>query len=257
MPYHPAPRWFFPALLVLACARADEPVAAPPAASDWAVHDPARPRPVPVAPRPAEALAALSSPPADAVVLFDGSDLSAWQPSAWKVENGYVEIVPKSASLISRQAFGSCHLHLEWRAPEPASGEGQNRGNSGVFLLGRYEVQVLDNHQNTTYADGYAGAAYGQNPPRVDPCRPAGQWNTYDIFFRAPRFAADGTVTRRAAVTVLFNGVPVQSNFEFTGLSTHKKRAVYSAHPVEAPLQLQEHGCRVRFRNIWIVPLAD
>ncbi len=244
-------------LLGLAGAHAAEPAAPPAPAVEWAVHDPARPRPVPVPPRPAEALAALSTPPADAVVLFAGDDLTAWRPSSWTVREGYIEVTPKGGSLVSRQSFGSCHLHLEWRAPTPVSGQGQKRGNSGVFLLGRYEIQVLDNHENTTYADGYAGAAYGQNPPRVDPCRPAGEWNTYDIFFRAPRFAADGTVTRRAAVTVLFNGVPVQTNFEFTGLSTHKKSPVYVAHPTVAPLHLQDHGDRVRFRNIWVVPLAD
>jgi len=251
------PRWFLSILAGFASARAAEPVASPEAAQEWGVHDPARPRPAAVAPRPAEALAALSSPPADAILLFDGSDLAAWQSSIWKVENDYLEAVPKSAPLISRQAFGSCHLHLEWRSPTPATGDGQNRGNSGVFLQGRYEVQVLDNYENTTYADGYAGAAYGQNPPRVDPCRPAGEWNTYDIFFRAPRFAANGSVTRRAAVTVLFNGVLVQDNFEFTGPTAHKKRPPYSAHPAEVPLELQEHGGRVRFRNIWIVPVAD
>lgn len=250
-------RWFLSLLLGFACVRADEPVATSGITHEWGVHDPARPRPEPVAPRSAEALAALSIAPAGAVVLFDGTDLAAWQPSIWKVENRCLEVVPKSAPLTSRQAFGSCHLHLEWRAPSPATGEGQNRGNSGVFLQGRYEVQVLDNYENTTYADGYAGAAYGQNPPRVDPCRPAGEWNTYDIFFRAPRFSADGSVTRHAAVTVLFNGVLVQDNFEFTGPTAHKKRPPYSAHPAKVPLELQEHGCRVRFRNIWIVPVAD
>lgn len=223
----------------------------------WPVHDPARPAPPVVAPRSAEALAGLAHPPDGAIMLFDGTELSAWQPSSWLVQDGYIEVTPKGGYLESREDFGSCHLHLEWRSPTPVTGSGQGRGNSGVFLMGHYEIQILDTHENPTYADGYAGAAYGQLPPLANPIRPPGEWNTYDLFFRAPRFGPDGTVLRPAAVTLIFNGILVLNNFEFIGRSTWKKVATYSPHPSKAPLRLQDHGDRVRFRNIWIVPLAD
>ncbi len=223
----------------------------------WPVHDPARPVPPLATPRPAEALAPASIPPTGAVILFDGTDLSAWQNPAWLVRDGTFEVTPKAGNLITRQSFGSCHLHLEWSAPLPVKGSGQGRGNSGVFLMDRYEIQILDNHDNPTYADGYVGAVYGQHPPLANAVRPPGEWNTYDIFFHAPLFSAEGKLREPAAVTVVLNGVVVQNNAEFYGLSTWKKVAVYSAHPPAAPLRLQDHGDRVRFRNIWVVPTPE
>lgn len=223
----------------------------------WKVHDMERPWPPRAEPKPAADLAAAARPPAHAIVLFDGTNLDRWQPGRWKIEAGYVEVVPKAGDLVTRDAFGSCHLHLEWRTPAPVEGDGQNRGNSGVYLMGRYEVQVLDNTDNKTYADGIAAAAYGQNPPLFDACRPSGEWNFYDIFFRAPVFGPDGKVVRTAAVTVVFNGIVVQDNFEYRGTSGHNKPGAYEAHPAKVPLALQEHNERVRYRNIWIVPLED
>ena len=242
-------------------ASAAEPAPAPPPPAinpdGWPVHDPARPVPPLATPRPAEALAPASIPPTGAVILFDGTDLSAWQNPAWLVRDGTFEVTPKAGNLITRQSFGSCHLHLEWSAPLPVKGSGQGRGNSGVFLMDRYEIQILDNHDNPTYADGYVGAVYGQHPPLANAVRPPGEWNTYDIFFHAPLFSAEGKLREPAAVTVVLNGVVVQNNAEFYGLSTWKKVAVYSAHPPAAPLRLQDHGDRVRFRNIWVVPTPE
>jgi hypothetical protein len=158
------------------------------AQAKWAIHDPNRPMPPVVAPGPAGPPA---PPPADAVVLFDGKSLAPWtdakgQPAKWKVENGYMEVVPKTGEIRTARGFGDCQLHVEWMAPAPAKGTGQDRGNSGVFLMGLYEVQVLDCYGNTTYADGMTAAIYGQFPPAVNACRPPGEWQTYDIVFPGP-----------------------------------------------------------------------
>jgi len=235
------------------------PSAPPPPAINpdgWPVHDPARPVPPRVQPRPAETPAA-AVPPPGAVILFDGGDLSAWRTPAWIVQDGILEVAPKTGNLLTRQSFGSCHLHLEWSAPLPVKGSGQGRGNSGIFFMDRYEIQVLDNHENATYADGYVGAVYGQHPPLANAVRPPGEWNTYDIFFRAPLFSSEGKLLRTASVTVLLNGIVVQNNTEFYGISGWKKVSTYSAHPPAAPLRLQDHGDRVRFRNIWLVPTPE
>jgi hypothetical protein len=222
--------------------------------ADWAVHDPARPVPSLIDPGPAgpPVLA-----PADAVVLFDGRDLSSWFDEKggsprWKVENGYMEVVAKSGLIRTRQPFGDCQLHIEWAAPEVVSGEGQGRGNSGVFLLGLYEIQVLDSYDNRTYADGQAAAIYGQFPPLVNVCRPPGQWQTFDIMFRGPRFEGGGKLLRPAVLTVLHNGVLVHDHVSLTGPTAHKARPPYQVHPVRLPLSLQDHGSPVRYRNIWI-----
>ncbi|TVR50872.1 MAG: DUF1080 domain-containing protein [Puniceicoccaceae bacterium] len=222
----------------------------------WDVHDPERPRPPRVEPLPAGELPSLPPPPG-AIVLFDGDSLHHWRPSEWKVKDGILEITPRSGNLVTLESFGSCHLHLEWIVAEPVQGHGQGRGNSGVFLMGRYEVQILDNVDNETYADGMAGALYGQHPPRVDPARPPGEWNRYEIIFRAPRFGPEGDLLRPAKITVLFNGHVVHNNVAFEGLTTHGRRATYRPHPDAAPLMLQDHRDRVQFRNIWIVPLED
>jgi hypothetical protein len=143
-------------------------------------------------------------------------------------------------------------LHVEWAAPSPPSGDGQNRGNSGVFLMGRYEVQVLDSYRNTTYPDGQAAALYGQYPPLVNASRPPGEWQTYDIVFRRPRFDANGKLLSKARVTVFHNGVLVQDAVELTGPTAHHARPAYSAHPDRLPILLQDHGDPVRYRNIWL-----
>ena len=222
----------------------------------WKVNDVTRPHPPVVTPGATD-----NAPPSDAVVLFDGTDLSHWKtdngsPAGWKVENGYMEVVPKSGTIHTDQAFGSCQLHVEWAEPEVVKGNGQERGNSGIFLMGHYEVQVLDCYDNPTYADGQTGAIYGQKPPLVNACRKPGQWQTYDIIFHAPVFEGD-KVKKPATVTVIQNGVLVQDHWVIEGSTFHKKRAVYEPHPAKLPLQLQDHGNPVRFRNIWIRNIPD
>jgi hypothetical protein len=225
---------------------------------DWPVHSMERPRPPVVTPPPAGDPA---PPPGDAIVLFDGSDLSAWRdrdggPARWAVQDGYMEVSPGSGSLYSARPFADVQLHIEWATPAPPRGEGQGRGNSGVFLMSRYEIQVLDSYQNDTYADGQAGALYGQRPPLVNASRPAGHWQTYDIVFRAPRFGPDGAVIEPARVTVLHNGVLIHEGATFSGSTRHARPADYEAHPPRLPLMLQDHGDRVRFRNIWVRELG-
>lgn len=196
-------------------------------------------------------------PPVDAIVLFDGVDLAAWRrgdgsAARWTVRDGYVEVSPGAGTIETVRAFGDLQLHLEWMAPAPPRGEGQARGNSGVFLMGRYEVQILDSHANDTYADGQAAALYGQHPPLVNASRPPGEWQTYDIVFRRPRFGADGAVVEPARITVLHNGVLVHDAQTFTGATAHMRRARYEPHEDRRPLALQDHGDPVRFRNIWV-----
>jgi hypothetical protein len=196
-------------------------------------------------------------PPSDAIALFAEKDLAEWQsedgsPAKWVVRDGYVEVAPGSGPLVTKRGFGNVQLHVEWAAPTPASGEGQERGNSGVFLMAHYEIQVLDCYHNETYADGQAAAVYGQTPPLVNACRPPGRWQTYDIVFHRPRFAADGAVRDSARVTVFHNGVLVQDNTSITGWTVHGSRAHYAKHPDRLPLLLQDHGDPVRFRNIWV-----
>ncbi len=221
---------------------------------DWSVHDPNRPQPPVVAPGPAGPAV---PPPADAVVLFDGRDLAQWtdakgQPSRWKLADGYMEVVAKTGSIKTVQTFGDCQLHVEWMAPLPAKGEGQGRGNSGVFLMGLYEVQVLDSYDNTTYADGMAASLYGQFPPDVNACRPPGEWQTYDIVFRRPRFDKEGGLLSPARMTVFHNGILVHDCRVLTGPTAHKARPPYKAHADRLPISLQDHGDPVRFRNIWV-----
>jgi hypothetical protein len=220
----------------------------------WAIHDEARPMPRVVVPGPATAPVPA---PADAIALFDGHDLSGWtnskgEPATWLVKDGYMEVVKKSGSIQTKRAFGSCQLHVEWASPEPAVGVGQDRGNSGVYLMGLYEVQVLDSYQSKTYADGMAGAIYGQYPPLVNVSRKPGEWQTYDIVFHAPRFDAAGTLVTPARLTVLHNGVLVQDNEALTGPTEHKARPPYKAHAGKLPLSLQDHSHPVRYRNIWV-----
>jgi hypothetical protein len=220
----------------------------------WPIHSPDRPTPRIVKP-PAGAWTV--APPSDATVLFGGADLSRWMKdggaaAAWKVENGYMEVVPDAGGIVSRDRFGDAQLHIEWMAPLPAVGESQERGNSGVFLMGRYEVQVLDSYNNVTYADGQAAAIYGQYPPLVNVSRPPGEWQTYDIVFHRPRFDGNGKVASPARMTVMHNGVLVQDNVVLSGPTAHQRRPPYEKHDDRLPLSLQDHGTRVRYRNIWI-----
>jgi hypothetical protein len=191
-------------------------------------------------------------------VLFDGNSLSRWVlpaqpdgPKSWKVENGYFEVTPGAGDLRTLEKFGDCQLHIEWAAPADARGSGQDRGNSGVYLQGRYEIQVLDSFRNPTYADGQAGAIYGQWPPLVNAARKPGDWQTFDIVFEAPRFDS-GKLSRAAYVTVLHNGVLIQRHQELMGPTVHRALAQYTEQPAEDSLVLQDHGQPVRYRNIWI-----
>ena len=168
----------------------------------------------------------------------------------WKVENGYVQVGKKT--IRSKQAFGDCQLHLEFCTPEKVKGKGQGRGNSGVYLMGKYEVQILDSYENKTYSDGQCGAVYKQQPPTVNACRGPGEWQTYDILFTAPRFEEDGSVKSPAYVTVLQNGVMIHNHFELKGGTYWDQPASYKKHPEKLPFNLQNHRNPVRYRNIWV-----
>ena len=218
------------------------------------IHDTTRAQPPVVDPGPAPPSAPV---PSDAVVLFNGRDLSQWKagdggPPAWKIEDGYMEVVAGSGGITTMRGFGDCQLHIEWAAPVPPAGSGQNRGNSGVFLMGRYEVQVLDSYGNVTYPDGQAAAMYGQYPPLVNASRPPGEWQSYDIVFRRPRFNERGELIAPARITVMHNGVLVQDAVILTGATAHRQRPRYSAHADRLPIALQDHASPVRFRNIWV-----
>ena len=227
----------------------------------WPMHSMERPKPRVVDPGP---YTAMTPPPSDAVVLFDGRSLERWRsaddparPARWSVADGYFEVAPGTGGIGTVDAFGDVQLHIEWMAPHPPRGSGQDRGNSGVFLMGQYEVQVLDSYRNDTYADGQAGALYGEHPPLVNASRPPGQWQTYDIIFRRPRFDGAGRLVRPARVTVLHNGVLVQDAMALNGPTSHQERRPYVAHAEALPLTLQDHAHPVRFRNIWVRRLDD
>jgi hypothetical protein len=194
-------------------------------------------------------------PPADAIVLFDGTGLSHWQSKAggearWEVKDG-VATVNKTGDIITKEPFGDCQLHIEWATPAEVKGDGQGRGNSGVIFQERYELQVLDSYQNKTYYNGQAGAVYSQHPPLVNASRKPGEWQSYDVVFHAPRFDDGGKLLQPGTITVLHNGVLVQDHAEIEGI-TARQPAKYDPHPVKQPLELQDHGNPIRYRNIWI-----
>jgi hypothetical protein len=225
-----------------------------PSLQQWPVHDETRPMPTVVDPGPAGPPAPV---PADAAVLFGGADLSGWvtakgAPVTWPVRDGYLEVVKGSGAIRTKAAFGDCQLHVEWASPAAAAGTGQDRGNSGVFLMDTYEVQVLDSYNSKTYADGMAASIYGQFPPLVNASRKPGEWQTYDIVFHRPRFDANGAVLSPARMTVFHNGILVHDNDELTGPTAHKARPPYKAHADRLPISLQDHSHPVRYRNIWI-----
>jgi hypothetical protein len=229
----------------------------------WHVHDPYRPHPKVVTPASTPGGA-----PSDAIVLFDGKDLSKWYhrgrganagkqvDAGWKVENGYFEITRGFGDLLTREKFGDVQLHVEWSSPANVFSTSQGRGNSGVLLMARYEIQVLDMWDNPTYADGSAGAIYGQWPPLVMPARRPGEWNTYDIVFEAPQFDGDKLV-KPAFFTVFYNGLMVHNRKESLGPMVYRQVAHYVPQPAEDSLMLQDHNSNpVRYRNIWIRRLA-
>ena len=225
----------------------------------WPPTDSTRPRPPIVT--PASAGAPVPAP-SDAIVLFDGKDLSRWrseggEPAGWTVRDGYMEVKPGAGAIQTVQGFGSVQLHIEWMSPTPPRGESQERGNSGVFLMGKYEVQVLDSYDNPTYADGQAASLYGQYPPLVNASRKPGEWQTYDIIFHAPKFKGDGSLEQPAVVTVIHNGVLVQDHVVLTGPTAHQARPPYAAHPDKLPLLLQDHGSLVRYREVWVRELGS
>ncbi|MFW6352246.1 MAG: 3-keto-disaccharide hydrolase [Bacteroidota bacterium] len=198
-----------------------------------------------------------TSAPSDAIVLFDGSNFDQWEKTdgsevEWTLGEGAMTVKPKTGDIQTRQGFGDMQLHLEWRTPAEVKGEGQGRGNSGVFLMGRYEIQVLDNYENETYPNGQAASVYKQSIPLVNACRKPGEWQTYDIIFTAPRFNEDGRVLHPARVTVIQNGVLVQNNVEIWGATEFIGLPSYKKHGMKEPLRLQDHGDLVSFRNIWV-----
>jgi len=190
-------------------------------------------------------------PPSDAIVLFDGKDLSKWKGGeAWEIKDGIA--TAKKGGLSTKDSFGDCQFHIEFATPEKVEGNGQGRGNSGVYIMGRYEIQILDSFENPTYFDGQAGSVYKQQPPMVNVSRKPGEWQAYDIIFEAPKFGDDGKVTKPAFVTVLHNGVVVQNHFELKGGTYFDRPAAYAKHAEKLPLNIQYHGNPMRFRNIWI-----
>ncbi|WP_010544195.1 3-keto-disaccharide hydrolase [Sphingomonas elodea] len=226
---------------------------------NWHVHDSDRPAPDVVTPaaRPGGA-------PSDAIVLFDGRSLDAWtaQRKAWPVEGGVLTVPSRASSggenaLITRQSFGDVQLHLEFRSPTPPTKNSQDRGNSGIWFMQRYEIQILDGYQNPTYADGTVGAVYGWKPPLANASRKPGAWQSYDIVFERPRFAADGKLLRPAYITAFLNGVLVQNHQAMLGTTIWRKVASYEAHADALPIQLQDHDSPVSFRNIWVRPLPE
>jgi 3-keto-disaccharide hydrolase len=234
------------------------------------VHDPARPHPRVVSPG-----AGPGQPPSDAEVLFDGKSLAKWTRATlgvpgnlgasgysiqsgdapWKVADGYFEVVPGSGAIATRGRFGSVQLHVEWASPSPPHGSSQDRGNSGIFIMGLYEVQVLDSYRNQTYADGQAGAIYGQWPPLVNATRPPGEWQAYDIVFEAPELEGDRVITP-AYLTVFLNGVVLHNRKALIGPTVYRQAPKYTAGPPDGPIVLQDHDHPVRYRNIWIRPLT-
>jgi hypothetical protein len=225
-------------------------------AKTWPQHSRERPMaPVELAPPQKLPVAA----PASAIVLFDGHDFAQWtdaegKAARWHLVPGLaMEVSPGNGGIQTKQAFGDVRLHVEWASPKPAKGEDQDRGNSSVFLMGRYEVQVLDSYKSTTYADGQAASIYGQFPPRVNVSRPPGEWQSNDIEFHRPRFNADSSLASPARMTVRHNGVLVHDDVALLGPTSNGRRDRYEMHPDTLPIALQDHGHLVRFRNIWVV----
>lgn len=215
----------------------------------------------PVPPKVTPAQDTFLQPPSDAIILFDGSNLEQWQSSSggeanWIVEGNHMTVRTGSGDIQTRDSFGSVQLYLEWRAPMNMEHEGQDRGNSGVFLQNRYEVQVLDAWQNPTYVNGMAGSIYKQSAPLVNPSWKPGEWQSYNISYTAPQFNEDSTLKAPARITVIWNGVVVQNNFVLKGHTPYIGLPEYTAHG-EAPIRLQDHNSEVSYRNIWVRRLDE
>jgi hypothetical protein len=198
-----------------------------------------------------------SQPPSDAIILFDGTNLDEWESAKggeakWELDGGAMTVVKKSGSIRTKKSFGDCQLHIEWRSPAVVTGDGQDRGNSGIFLQERYEVQVLDSYESVTYSNGQAGSIYKQHIPLVNVCKKPGEWQTYDIIFSSPKFAENGQVDEPGFVTVMQNGVLVQNHVELMGTTVYIGKPKYEKHNLKEPISLQDHGCLVSYRNIWI-----
>ncbi len=226
-----------PALLIISCNHVPRDGARPPVVTPAPLTTPAVP------------------PPSDAEILFDGASLDAWQktngkPAGWTVHDGYLQVRRFAGDIQTRKSYGDIQLHLEFATPAGAWLRGQHRGNSGVKFMGLYEVQILDSYENITYPDGQAGAVYSQHPPLVNASRPAGEWQSYDIIFRRPRFSEDGMLLAPAYITAFHNGILIQNHVPLKGPT--RGTASYTAHPDRLPLQLQDHRSKVRFRNIWV-----
>ena len=200
-----------------------------------------------------------SDAPSDAIILFDGISGSAWQHTngdaiKWTIADNALTVKPQTGTIATKQKFGDCQLHIEWRIDKNVKGENQDRGNSGIFLMGRYELQVLDNYNgiNKTYVNGQAGSIYKQSPPLVNVCKAPGEWQTYDIIFTAPRFSDNGSVITPARITVLQNGVLVQNNTSIWGNTVYIGSPTYEKHAAKESITLQDHGHLTSFRNIWV-----
>lgn len=223
----------------------------------WHVHDSDRPFPKVITPGTCSTQETPGKAPSDAIVLFDGKDLSRWTSgrggeAKWTIQDGAMVAKPGAGVVQTRDKFGDCQLHVEFATPNPPHGRDQDRGNSGVIMFGLYEIQVLDSYENITYADGQAAAIYGQYPPLVNASRPPGQWQTYDLIFTAPRFKKDGSLESPAYTTLLHNGVLVHNHTAHNGPMRWRGISPYHAHGPKGPIVLQDHGHPVRYRNIWI-----
>ena len=233
----------------------------PDAHHPWAVHDGNRPQPKVVTPGTFSTPGEPGKPPSDAIVLFDGTDLSHWESAkdgkapTWLVKDNFMEVDPSSGDIRTKDKFGDCQLHIEWAAPAKVEGDSQGRGNSGIFLMGMVEIQVLDSFNNVTYADGHAGSVYSVNPPMANAVRGPGEFQVYDIVFRRPIYA-DGQVLDPGYVTLFVNGVLAQDHTRIEGPTGHMGRAKPGPFPAEGSLQLQDHGNPMRFRNIWYRELS-
>ena len=225
----------------------------------WAVHDGNRPQPKVVTPGTFSSPEQAGKPPSDAIILFDGTDLSKWEsgdgtPAKWLVKEGYMQVAPSTGEIRSKEKFGDCQLHIEWAAPSKVEGDSQGRANSGVFLMGMVEIQVLDSYNNITYADGHASSVYGVSPPMANALRPPGEFQVYDIVFRRPLYK-EGKMVDPGHVTVFVNGVLSQDAFPLEGGTGHMGRSKPGPFPEKGPLSLQDHGNPMRFRNVWYRPL--
>lgn len=237
----------FSLLLITSNVNAQEKLQHPPEATEFYT-------PVPPTVQPG---ASTTAAPADAIVLFDGTNLSSWESekdgeATWIVENEVLTVNPGTGGIKTKKSFGDVQIHLEWRSPSKMEGEGQGRGNSGVYIMDKYELQILDSYENETYTNGQAASIYKQSPPLVNVTNPPGEWNTYDIIFTAPRFNKDGMVISPAKITALHNGVLVQNNFILQGPTEYIGFPNYNPHEEKLPLHLQDHGNPVSFRNIWV-----